>query len=278
MPWDRTELKARLESLGFSHRRDRGQNFLTDRWILEGIADALPITGNDVVFEIGAGPGGLTEVLAERSASVVSVEIEPILADLAVELAGDDIVMVGGDVLQDGEITPTARAMVEMEVEDHPDGALYAVGNLPYRISPAVVRALVWSGLPIAGMVFLVQEEVADRMVAKPSSDAYGPLAVHCQVWGRVERHQKVPASAFFPQPQVGSRVVSIVSEPGFSAEPSRADLIDALFQQRRKTLRNVLRELSIPDLSSFDDVGEKRAESLSPGDILDIARRITGA
>jgi 16S rRNA (adenine1518-N6/adenine1519-N6)-dimethyltransferase len=278
MPWDRTALKARLESLGFSHRRDRGQNFLTDRWILEGIADVLPITSSDVVFEIGAGPGGLTEVLAERAGSVVSVEIEPVLADLAVELAGDEIVMVGGDVLYEGAITPTARAMVEMEVEDHSGGALYAIGNLPYRISPAVIRALVWSGLPVAGMAFLVQEEVADRMAASAGSDGYGPLSVHCQVWGRVERHQKVPANAFFPQPQVGSRVVTITADPEFSGEPVLADTIDGLFQQRRKTLRNVLRELSVEDLAPFDDVAEKRAESLSPGEILAIARRIAGA
>ena len=215
-------------------KRRLGQHFLTDRRILERIADALEPTAADTVLEIGPGPGGLTETLAERAGRLVAIE-------------------------KDADLIPALRARVpaaEIVEGDALDADWHALagpdplvaGNIPYNItSPLIDKALV-PPRP-RRIVFLVQKEVADRVGAAPGAGAYGALSVGVQAVARAERLFTVPAGAFHPRPQVDSAVLRLtpLAEPTVSdaeVEPFRR-LVVGLFGFRRKQLGRGLRELT---------------------------------
>jgi 16S rRNA (adenine1518-N6/adenine1519-N6)-dimethyltransferase len=215
-------------------KRRLGQHFLSDRRILERIADALGATRRDTVLEIGPGPGGLTTALADRAGRVVAIEKD---ADLVPGLRArfPRVTVVEGDAL---ELDWHALAGV---------GALVA-GNIPYNItSPLIDKALTPPRPP--RIVFLVQKEVADRVTAPPGGGAYGALSVGVQAVTQAERLFVVPAGAFHPRPKVDSAVlrmtpldVPLVADPDV---PLFRRLVVGLFGFRRKQLGRGLRELT---------------------------------
>jgi 16S rRNA (adenine1518-N6/adenine1519-N6)-dimethyltransferase len=125
--------------------------------------------------------------------------------------------------------------------------ALYVYGNLPYNISVDIVVALLDWARPVARIVVLVQREVAERMVARPGGEQYGPLSVVSQTFAGVEVLRRVPRSAFWPPPRVESAVVRLDPRPGRAGESLRAwEALQGLFRGRRKRLGNVLESLGL--------------------------------
>lgn len=227
-------VRALLERHGLSADRNFGQNFLVDAHALERIVGAAELDHSDTAFEIGPGLGVLTRALSERAGRVVSVELdrrlEPVLAET---LAG--------------------RTNVEVRFEDAlafdwsrlPERAVM-VANLPYNVAtPLIVRAL--ESQRFARLVFLVQREVGERLVAAPGSSAYGALSAVVAHWAEGEVIRHVKPSSFLPAPDVTSSIVRLRPRPDAVAEPELLDFVHTCFRHRRKTL---LKNLDLAGLS----------------------------
>ena len=233
-----------LRRLGVAPRKALGQHFLIDELILHDIAEAAALTPDDVVLEIGAGPGGLTEELAKRGATVVAVEIDEELAaatrarlcayDRLHVLAADILDFAPGELLHEAGVAPS-------------DARYVAVGNLPYYITQPIVRRLLESDPAPARIVVLVQREVAQRMVGGPGHESLLSLSV--KVYGVPRLLFDVPSTAFWPPPKVQSAVVEItrLDRPAVDLPPEELavffHLLRAGFAQPRKQIHNVFPE-----------------------------------
>jgi 16S rRNA (adenine1518-N6/adenine1519-N6)-dimethyltransferase len=225
-------------------KRSLGQNFLVDPNLQRKIVDAVDAGPDDEVVEIGPGRGALTRHLAGHVGRLLLVELDDDLAAaLSAEYGGrDDVEVVHGDVLEVSLVGHVRR----------PE-ALRVVGNIPYNITTPILFRLLERPRPRV-IVLMVQEEVAERVVAPPGTSAYGALAVGVRTVARVERLFRVGRKAFRPVPRVDSAVVRI--EPR-SPEPLTPEqevrlrrLVRAAFQWRRKQLGKILRdhpELRVP-------------------------------
>jgi 16S rRNA (adenine1518-N6/adenine1519-N6)-dimethyltransferase len=214
------------------HKR-LGQHFLTDRNILQRIVDALEPAPDDVVLEIGAGKGSLTEQLLARGLRVIAIEKDRRLAaTLGARDSGlGELGIVVGDALR-----LDWHALL-------PSRTFKIVGNIPYNITSPLLDKAVTPPLP-ARIVFLVQAEVADRIAAPSGSKAYGALSVGMQAVCRVERLFTVRAGAFTPPPKVHSALLRLtpLAQPLVAPEEILAfrAFVTACFTRRRKQLRNV--------------------------------------
>ncbi len=215
-------------------KRRLGQHFLSDRRILERIADGLGATAGDTVLEIGPGPGGLTEALAGRAGKLVAIEKD---ADLIPALRGR---VPGATIVEADALDADWHAIAG------PD--FLVAGNIPYNITTPLIDKALTPPRP-RRIVFLVQKEVADRVGAAPGGGAYGALSVGVQAVALAERLFTVPAGAFHPRPKVDSAVLRLtpLGEPVVSdveVEPFRR-LVVGLFGFRRKQIVRGLRELT---------------------------------
>ena len=226
-------------------KKSLGQNLLIDASHLTRIADAADLEKTDNVLEIGPGLGALTHHLADRAGRVVAVELDQrLIPILRAEFAGrPHVSFVHGDIL---ELSPPKliRAQLSDQVGSDSTGESYkVVANLPYYITSAVLRHVLESLPPPTLAVLLVQQEVAQRMVAKPG--AMSLLAVSVQFYASPRALHRIPSGAFLPRPKVDSRVVRLDVRP----QPAVSDVEPALFfntvragfGQRRKQLRNSL-------------------------------------
>lgn len=236
-------------------KRSLGQNFLVDANLQRKIVAALDAGSSDEVVEIGPGRGALTRHLAETVGRLVAIEIDDALAEALETRFADraDVEVVRGDVL-------------EVSMEDHvrDPAALRVIGNIPYNITTPILFRLLERPRP-KEIVLMVQEEVADRIVASPGGRAYGALAVGVQTVARAEKLFRVGRKAFRPVPNVDSAVVRITPlrpEPLTAFEEVRLrTLVRAAFQWRRKQLGKILR--AHPDLAEFRRGAEAAAEGV---------------
>jgi 16S rRNA (adenine1518-N6/adenine1519-N6)-dimethyltransferase len=215
-------------------KRRLGQHFLSDRRILQRIADALEPTAADTVLEIGPGTGGLTAALAARAGRVVVIE--------------KDTELVPGLGARFPEVTVVEGDALELDWHTLGGPGALVIGNIPYNItSPLIDKALAPPRPP--RIVFLVQKEVADRVSAEAGEPAYGALSVGVQAVARAERLFVVPAGAFHPRPKVDSAVLRLTPfHPPLVTDPELARfrrMTVGLFGFRRKQLGRGLRELT---------------------------------
>ncbi|NMB24390.1 MAG: 16S rRNA (adenine(1518)-N(6)/adenine(1519)-N(6))-dimethyltransferase RsmA [Firmicutes bacterium] len=226
-----------IETYGFTFRRSLGQNFLVDGNVLRSIIRTADVRADDTIVEIGAGIGTLTRALASCAKRVLTIEIDtrlhPILHETMTHY--DNIELLTLDALaldwrglwQDYELT---QAKV--------------VANLPYYITSPLLVNLLTAELPWESLVVMMQREVAERLVAKPATKAYGTITVLASYYSNVEICQIVPPTVFMPQPAVDSAIVK------FTMGRSKVEVVDSAllwqvikagFAQRRKTLINSL-------------------------------------
>jgi 16S rRNA (adenine1518-N6/adenine1519-N6)-dimethyltransferase len=238
---------------GHRPKRSLGQNFLVDPNIQRKIVDALGAGPGDEVLEIGPGRGALTRHLVGRVRRLILVELDDELAaELARRHAGRaDVLVVHADVLE-----------VELGSLADDAAALLVVGNIPYGITSPILFRLLERPRPRA-IVLMVQEDVADRIVAAEGTKAYGALSVGLRSVAVVERLFRVGRQAFRPVPRVDSAVIRITPlrpEPLSNAEEERLRrLVRASFQWRRKQLRRILRDH--PDLGYPLEVARTAAQ-----------------
>ena len=216
-------------------RKRFGQHFLHHKAILERIADALLPAPGSLVLEIGPGQGAFTEVLVQHGARVAAIEMDRDLAPLVRErLPG--VRVIEGDALElDWREAAGAK----------PGEPLLVTGNIPYNITTPLIAKALTPPLP-ERIVFLVQEEVSDRLAAQPGTREYGALSVGVQAQAKVEKLFKVGAGAFHPKPKVDSAVVRITPlTPTPALTLSLRPLATGLFSYRRKQLSTALRHLT---------------------------------
>ncbi|MFN3689674.1 MAG: 16S rRNA (adenine(1518)-N(6)/adenine(1519)-N(6))-dimethyltransferase RsmA [Fimbriimonadales bacterium] len=239
-PFSLRQIRAWLQEYHVRPSKGWGQNFLTDRRVALRVLEAAHLQPEDVVLEIGAGLGALTLMLAERVRQVIAVEVD---ARLVAILQG---VMEAHCV---PNITLIQANALSQPVPELLRGAPQAkvVANIPYAITSPLLEHLLKEKAQLPLIVLTVQKEVAERLVAKPGSTAYGALSLFVQYHALVESLGRVPNTAFYPQPEVDSAIVRLTPVPDRLPPLEQKwffKLTRAGFGKRRKTLRNALTAL----------------------------------
>jgi 16S rRNA (adenine1518-N6/adenine1519-N6)-dimethyltransferase len=238
-----------LRSSSHRPRKRFGQHFLHDPRVLARLVEAINPSKTDFMVEIGPGSGALTRPLLERLSRLELIEVD---RDLAASLAAE---------------FPPPRATVhcadalEYDFSRFPDG-VRIVGNLPYNISTPLLFHLARFAQRVRDLHFMLQLEVVERMVAAPSTAAYGRLSVALQARFRMKKLFKVSKGAFRPPPKVESAVVRL--EPLSKILEIDEQLLRRAFSARRKKLRNALPEI---DFAALGIDSNLRPENLSPED-----------
>lgn len=256
-------------------RKSLGQHFLNDRRILQRIVDALDVQPSDTVVEIGPGRGSLTELLVPAAARLVLIEYDRALAALLRERYASNaaVRVVQADVLT-------------VNLGEAAGGPFTLVGNVPYYITTPILFHALERPRPDRA-VYLVQREVADRIVAEPGSSDYGALSVNVQAVAHARLLFRVAAGSFTPPPKVDSAVVRVDPRPDPVIAPNEEEpfrrFVQDVFGMRRKQMRRVLRELRdlSPDeaelvLALAGVTASARPETLSPADFARVFRALS--
>jgi len=251
-------------------KKSLGQNFISDANLISSIAKASGVTKEDNVLEIGPGRGALTEELANCAKHVTAVELDTdLIAPLNVMFKlTDNVDIVHADIL-------------EYEIPNDID---IIVGNLPYYITTPIILGLFEKGTSAKSMTFMVQKEVAQRIVSGPGSKDYGVLSISVQYYAEPSYKLDVPAEFFNPKPKVDSAVVNLkvreMRDLGPSEEKGFFELVKKSFSQRRKTLSNCLvgykglAKNQIEDiLQSLNIDAKRRPETLSQEEFINLYR-----
>ncbi len=245
-----------------------GQHFLRDKGVIDRIVRWIQPSANDLILEVGAGDGALSSRLAPITSRLIAVELDvDCIPSLTKELAPfESAVVVTGDILR-LDLKKLILSFLE------PGLQLRIAGNLPFNIASAIIEKMLHLELPITDMFFMVQLEVAQRILAEPGSRQYGYLSVACQHRADVRLGFKVPPSCFMPPPAVGSATISFKLKPSpleAELEPDFESLVKAAFGYRRKILANSLARhprfgKTLEALLKRTGIdGSRRAESLS--------------
>ncbi len=250
-------------------RKRFGQNFLTDQGVINGIVRAISPRKEDLLVEIGPGKGAITELLADQCDHLRVIEL-------------------------DRDLVP----WLKVKFEKHPDFQLFqadalrfdfanllspeysslrVVGNLPYNIStPLIFHLLTYVG-KIRDMHFMLQKEVVKRMAALPGESAYGRLGIMVQYFCQVDDLFDVPPTSFDPAPKVDSAIVRLIPHTQMPVVANHfktfEKLVNVAFQQRRKTLRNSLKQLvAIDQMKNLPVDLNLRPEEISLADYVAIS------
>ena len=268
------ETRAVLQQHGFSLKHRLGQNFLVNDDVIRRILELAELDGDDVVYEVGPGIGTLTVAMLPRVRAVVAVEADkslpPVLAQTCAQ-DGEKLTLVQGDALK---VTPAELAQA---VGEEPTKL---VSNLPYQVAATVILGAFQTMPSIQRVVVMVQAEVADRIAACPNSKEYGAYTAKLALYGQVTGRFEVGPHNFMPPPHVDSAVVRIDRIATDCDDPrSVADVIDAAFAQRRKTIRNSMAAKGFNKDAldkAFDAAGidpRIRAEALCVNDFIRLQR-----
>jgi 16S rRNA (adenine1518-N6/adenine1519-N6)-dimethyltransferase len=250
-----------------------GQNFLVDRNILDVIERLAALSDEDVVLEVGGGPGVLSQRLAERAACVHVVELdrslESNLRGLLEPYANVQLHM--GDAL-------------ELDLSGLHPAPTKMVANLPYGVAATVILRTIAELPSIESWVVMVQREVGERFAAKPGSDAYGVPSVLAQLECDVKVLRPVSRQVFRPVPNVDSVLLGLVRRPGQRASRRETRLVHDAFRHRRKALAGSLelaekgmRERARTALVEMGLAADVRAERLTPEQFVELAARLYG-
>ncbi|HEY41665.1 MAG TPA: 16S rRNA (adenine(1518)-N(6)/adenine(1519)-N(6))-dimethyltransferase RsmA [Dehalococcoidia bacterium] len=262
-----TETRQLLRRYGLHARKKLGQHFLIDRRVLETILEAASLTPDDVVIEVGPGLGVLTGELAKRAGRVIAVELDD---RLAVALREEFISLHNVDIINGDILNINPAGLLE---ESGSQGRYKVVANLPYYITAPVLRHFLEASLKPQAMVVMVQKEVAETIAASPGRMSL--LSISVQFYGGPVIVDYVPASSFYPPPEVDSAVlkIDVYPEPKLAVgdESGFFGLVRAGFSAARKQLVNSLvHGLGLPKeevLSLMERAGiepKRRAETLS--------------
>lgn len=227
---------------GFRVSKSLGQNFLTDKNIVDQIVAGSMIDKGSLVIEIGPGMGVLTAAAAELAGKVIAVEIDRKLLPIMKETLQDhdNIEIIQGDILKT-DLRPILEQNQQIGGKNRT--GVRVIGNLPYYITTPIIMKLLEEDLPLDSITIMMQKEVGQRIAATPGTKEYGALSLAVQYYCTVVQLIRVSREVFFPKPNVDSIVlrldlrknkpVTLMDEAAFFA------VIKAGFGQRRKTLAN---------------------------------------
>ncbi len=248
-------------------KKHLGQHFLKDLNIAEKIARGLTQHGDyQKVLEIGPGTGVMTQFLTDQDFELWLIDVD----GESVEYLNNHFKELEGRVIHGDFLKHNLNDLFQEP---------YAViGNFPYNISSQIFFRILEQRNRIPEVVCMIQKEVADRLASPPSNKQYGILSVLLQAWYDIEYLFTVPPNVFNPPPKVNSGVIRLkrnqVKELGCD-EVLFQRVVKAGFQMRRKTLRNALKPINLPADLVSDPIFNKRAESLSVEQFIDLTNRI---
>jgi 16S rRNA (adenine1518-N6/adenine1519-N6)-dimethyltransferase len=242
-----SELKEIFKSSNFRPTKKLGQNFCIDPNLLSNIPGRAGVTTGDLVVEIGTGTGLLTRALAERAGFVFSIELDASLLEIARQhnKEAENVEFMHGDVLERKSALSTAFVKRIGELSDEKGlPGLKMVSNLPYCIAVPVIMNILNLGRRPDSMTFLIQKELAEKLVVEPGSKTFGSMSVLTRVFYTTEILRVYPPKIFWPRPKVESALVHMTLRPAPLAVkdyPFFSAFIRKLFLMRRKNLKNVL-------------------------------------
>ncbi|MCP1065958.1 16S rRNA (adenine(1518)-N(6)/adenine(1519)-N(6))-dimethyltransferase RsmA [Serratia symbiotica] len=246
---------------GHFARKRFGQNFLTDQFVIDSIVSAIHPQPGEAIIEIGSGLGALTEPVGARIDRMMAIELD---RDLAARLANHSSLKDKLTIYQQDAMKVNFAEMAKQAGQP-----LRVFGNLPYNISTPLMFHLFIYTQAIRDMHFMLQKEVANRLVAGPDSKSYGRLSVMAQYYCNVIPVLEVPPTSFTPAPKVDSAVVRLVPHSVMPNPVSDVHMLSRIttqvFNQRRKTIRNSLGDLFTPvQLIELGINASLRAENIS--------------
>jgi 16S rRNA (adenine1518-N6/adenine1519-N6)-dimethyltransferase len=250
--------------MNINFKKKFGQNFISDKNLLDAIIVGSGISSTDTVVEVGAGAGALTRKLCQSAKKVVAYEIdkdlEPVLAEALADY--NNYTLIFKDFLSEETSDIKAVAGTGFKV----------VANLPYYITSPLISKFLTCGLDVKSLTVMVQKEVADRIVAKPKTKDYGVLSIMVQLCGTAKILRKVPRQMFTPAPNVDSAVVKIDVQDLPEDYNRLVEFVKLCFFARRKTLyNNVVRDFDMQDAyRAIENLGKPqtvRPEELSPAE-----------
>lgn len=266
----------------FRLSKSLGQNFLTDKNIIDEIIQSSGISSNDLVIEIGPGIGVLTREALETAGRVIAIELDQRLIPILEEtLAGyDNLEIINADILK-----TDLKAIIEA---NKGYDAVRIIGNLPYYITTPIIMKILEEGVPADSVTVMMQKEVADRIKAPVGSKNAGAITAAVQFYCNVTQIASAPKEAFVPRPKVDSAVLrlDVLSSPAVEVRDRSIffECIKKGFGQRRKTILNSLNGVSGIDKEKLARVFEinnidpqRRAETLSLAEFGMIADTISG-
>lgn len=272
------DVKKVLKENDFSFKKKFGQNFLTDKTLLDEIVKGAGVTKADAVLEIGVGAGTLTYSLSQKAERVIGYEIDKSLKPVLEQTLADsfNVEIVFADALK----TPIA------EIEKKIGGKYRLVSNLPYYITTPLIMKFVGEAKNCVSITAMVQKEVALRLCAGEGSSEYGAITAGIDVVGDSEIIAYVDKTKFMPMPKVDSAVVNIViNKDKYDVKSMKKyrDLVRCAFSSRRKTLVNNLvngfslnREQAEKILNEFNIDLKERGENLSTEQFVNVANYLT--
>lgn len=240
--------------MNFNHefKKKFGQNFISDKNLLNAIVTDAEVSNTDSVLEIGAGAGTLTSAISERAKDVVSYEIDASLKEHLEGLNLQNVKFVFEDVMK------VSLAQIESDFE----GGYKMIANLPYYITTPIIFKFLNGSHKIESLTIMVQKEVAERIVAPSGNKDYGVLSVMIAFFGEAQITRIVKRNMFYPIPNVDSAIVNIKIDRekflGINGEKFYS-LVGGCFAMRRKTLKNNLIKL----LGSTNEKINKIPESM---------------
>ncbi|GAB5412280.1 MAG: 16S rRNA (adenine(1518)-N(6)/adenine(1519)-N(6)) -dimethyltransferase RsmA [Chlamydiales bacterium] len=259
-----------LEEGGYAPRKGLSQNFLTDPNILRKIVKTAEVNENDLVVEIGAGPGALTETLLETGAKVIAIEIDRRFANELPRLNNGNLEVLEADILE----VSFAELLKNR-------GPAKIVANLPFHLTSPILGKILPHKELFSSSTIVVQKEVADRMCGKVCTKNYSTLTLFLQFYTDITARFEVSRNCFYPRPNIDSSVVrfDLKTPPDIDKE-KLFSIIHTAFQQRRKMLRGSLSKLlSKPEIEKIlEEIGTHagaRPEELTLDQFISLTNKI---
>ena len=286
-------LMQRFREAGIRPHTKFGQNFLIDLNLLDVLVDAAELTADDVVLEIGTGTGSLTALVAPRVAAVVTVEVDPVMFQLAGEELHTlpNVTMLHLDALRNkNNFNPEVMQAVAKQLDAAPGRRFKLVANLPFNVATPIIGNLLNEDRPPELIAVTIQKELADRLVALPGTKDYSALSIWVQSQCHTEILRVLPPSVFWPRPKVFSAFIRIKPDAELRGKipdrPFYHRFLRSLFTHRRKYLRAQLCNAVAGKLekAAVDEILESlhllpslRAENLPPETMLALAESVRG-
>ena len=267
---NKTELLQILDEMNIRPGKKFGQNFMLDNNLLDFISREANIQKDDLIVEVGPGCGALTRKILEKGANLIAVEIDKRICDyLTKNLKHSNFTLIQGDACR----IDILEHLKKITNNKYDIRKWKCIANLPYSISSPFIAELLEVPFPPEEMLFLLQKETGQRLIAKPGTKNYGSLSVRVQSVFDVKLIRTIPPNVFYPQPDINSALVRFKRRESFPDAAKIRQLsktVKVAFSQRRKKMIKAIsavygKECSLCAFKTLKIDTNARAEELTP-------------